>query len=197
MARKPHPSFRRIEVGEQHEELLVLARVGAIRVPGHRSTLVLWRVKCACGNVLVLNSTTFRQRKSCVACSNKRGALARTRHGDTRRSVGRSALYGIWQAMHRRCYNPRARGYQWYGAKGIRVCAEWRNYAVFKLWAMSNGFVPGLSIERERSAENYSSANCSWITKSDNSRLMREKYEFIPRRDLEPGTSAGLLSFGC
>ena len=67
--------------------------------------------------------------------------------------------------MKQRCVNPRSNGYHLYGAKGIKVCDEWLNsFDAFRDWAMSNGYVDGLSIDRKNSAGNYEPSNCRWTS---------------------------------
>ena len=38
----------------------------------------------------------------------------------------RASLYDIWHGIIRRCYDPRRKDYHHYGARGVRVCDEWR-----------------------------------------------------------------------
>ncbi len=40
-------------------------------------------------------------------------------------------MYYIWNGMIDRCYNPNCKDYANYGAKGVRVCDEWHNFANF------------------------------------------------------------------
>lgn len=75
------------------------------------------------------------------------------------------------------------------------MCAEWQSYLVFRDWALANGYEPGLSIEREKADKNYEPSNCSWVTKSQNSKLMRAKYHFVARSETV-GELNGLLGFG-
>ena len=52
----------------------------------------------------------------------------------------RTRLYRIWLDIKQRCYNPKQKVYKWYGAKGIKMCDEWKNdYMTFEKWAIENG----------------------------------------------------------
>lgn len=63
--------------------------------------------------------------------------------------------------MKTRCYNPRATSYPKYGARGIRVCAEWRtNFAAF-LRDMGDR-PPGTTLDRIDPTGNYEAGNCRW-----------------------------------
>lgn len=74
-------------------------------------------------------------------------------------------LYRIWKGMNSRCNIESASGYKNYGARGIKVCESWKNYASFYEWALSNGYQPNLTIERKNVNDDYSPSNCEWVTK--------------------------------
>jgi hypothetical protein len=75
--------------------------------------------------------------------------------------------------MLARCIYPTTINYKWYGAKGITVCVQWRDFAMFRTWAESTGYVPGLTIERKDSGGHYCPENCEWVTRAENARRMR------------------------
>jgi hypothetical protein len=83
----------------------------------------------------------------------------RKTHGE---KTNTSRLYGIWSNMIQRCYNSKCPTYKWYGARGITVCNEWRDYLIFKDWAFSNGYSDELSIDRINVNGNYEPNNCKW-----------------------------------
>ena len=73
--------------------------------------------------------------------------------------------------MVRRCESPKAHNYRWYGAKGVRVCPAWRtDFMAFRDWALVNGYVRGLELDRIDSDSHYCPENCRWITKKSNIR---------------------------
>ena len=77
----------------------------------------------------------------------------------------------IFNCMISRCSNINDKDYRWYGAKGVEVCAEWRNNPLkFEEWAITHGYRDNLTIDRIDSAKDYSPENCRWITLSENTR---------------------------
>lgn len=85
---------------------------------------------------------------------------------------GNKRIYGIYQGILQRCYNPNEKAYRWYGAKGIKVCKEWLNAPLnFEKWAILNGYEDGLTIDRIDESKDYSPNNCRWISLSDNTKF--------------------------
>lgn len=79
--------------------------------------------------------------------------------------TSKTRLYRIWSAIKRRCYNPNAVDYKYYGGRGIMVCDEWRlSYKCFQEWALSAGYLDSLSIDRKDVNGNYEPSNCRWST---------------------------------
>ena len=62
--------------------------------------------------------------------------------------------------MKSRCYSPEDGNYQFYGAKGISVCEEWKeDFKAFYDWAISNGWVEGSKVTRVNKAGDHSPEN--------------------------------------
>lgn len=68
--------------------------------------------------------------------------------------------------MLNRCYNANQKSYKDYGAKGIKVCDQWKTFEGFYA-DMGSGYIEGMTIERVDYTKGYSPENCKWITKAE------------------------------
>ena len=82
----------------------------------------------------------------------------------------KTRLYRVWKQMRIRCRCVTNPTYRFYGARGIDICAEWEDFAVFREWALSHGYSDELSIDRVNVDGKYCPDNCRWIPRSENSR---------------------------
>lgn len=96
-------------------------------------------------------------------------------HGGSRDKNGKhSQLFRAWQNMRLRCQGYLERDRINYTARGITVCPEWQgSFASFQSWALSNGFLPGLSLDRKDNDGNYEPNNCRWVDRKQQMRNTR------------------------
>jgi len=97
------------------------------------------------------------------------------RHGTTERltenhGMEKSIEYRVWQNMKKRCYNELNTRYNYYGARGIKVCDRWLHS--FKNFYSDMGEKPSdkAQIDRINNDGDYEPGNCRWVSPAENSR---------------------------
>lgn len=145
--------------GMQFGELLVRERYSENDNRGKP----LWICTCSCGNTTIVRGDVLKRgdAKSCGLCKSTVTPLYVRTH--------KNRLYHTWSEMRRRC-NGQCTNRQYYGGKGIGYCLEWEDFDVFATWAISNGYKPGLEIDRIDSDKDYTPDNCRWVSHKNNSR---------------------------
>ena len=88
-----------------------------------------------------------------------------SKHYHYKHGSSNTRLYNIWSGMKRRCQDPKHKDYPRYGARGIKICEEWKNdFLPFKQWALSHGYSDKLTLDRIDFNSNYEPFNCRWVT---------------------------------
>jgi hypothetical protein len=125
-----------------------------------------WR--CDCGNTGTGGLKSLRHTLTCVECRDRKAnPPAQPVHGHASRA-NRTRLYDTWANTMQRTRAKSGRNARWYA--GISVCPEWQKFEGFRDWALANGYVDGLSIDRLFVWGDYEPGNCEWVTRSENSR---------------------------
>jgi hypothetical protein len=135
---------------------------------------------CDCGTqrYIMPNALWIGDTTQCRTCSNRQKASMghRRTHGGSH-----SQLYAIWQNMKTRCSKEYSVDFHRYGARGIRVCDEWQDFATFRTWAEANGFQQGLTIDRRDNDRGYEPENCRWVDRTVQNRNRRNNQRFAFR----------------
>lgn len=102
--------------------------------------------------------------------------------------MSRHPLIHIHGSMMQRCNNPKNPAYKDYGARGIKVCEEWRRGIDFLNWALLNGWHSGLEIDRRDNSLGYSPDNCHFVTRIVNARNRRSNLSIEYKGQIKPLT---------
>ena len=166
--------------GQRVGRLLVLARAGRTGQGQAK-----WLCRCGCGREIEVAGQDLRSggQRSC--------GCARARPQRTHGKTG-TALYRMWRNIINRCEYPQAHNYDRYGGRGITICPEWRqDAAAFMSWCESNGYRPGLEIDRRDNDKGYTPDNCRFVTRLENQHNRSDRRRAALRARQEPAWVGG------
>ena len=168
-------------------------RLTVIRCCQSKNHKRYWECICACGNTCIIRQDQIitGKTKSCGCLSKdvkaesarlakkRRDAKESLKQGKKQRHLLKAnnpRLYRIWQGMKSRCYYPKNKCFNSYGARGIQICEEWKNsFSTFAIWALSHGYADDLTIDRIDVDGNYHPLNCRWITMKEQQKNKRKR----------------------
>ena len=130
-------------------------------------------VSCGCyGKELAKSMGAQAYERNLKPYDFRKGVLPHNFVDGDNRKINKTECYYItrlWQGIKQRCYNPKEKGYRWYGARGIIMYEPWINdRQLFKKWILDNlGHRPeGYSIDRIDVNGNYEPDNLRWADKA-------------------------------
>src|SRR3954471_11123023 len=182
------PNFPLDLTGIRSHFLTVLERQEARPRPGNptRKRQSVWLVRCDCGKPFLIGRSDFvKGQKSCGCQTQALRAPAIRTHG-----MSKHPAYWVWRSMNDRCRLSTHQAWERYGGRGITVCTEWQvSFEAF--WRdMGPTYQPGLTIDRLENDSGYSTENCDWRTRkeqSNNRRPPRKRSTTSLTQDLSAG----------
>lgn len=165
-------AFQRLSEGAVFNSLTFLGYTGA----RDSTNSLIGGFRCSCGVEKTLRvSRVVRGETVSCGCALLTHLKSMGTHG-----MSKTRVFHIWQNMKYRCEAVTSKDFADYGAKGVTVSAEWQTFQQFYA---DMGEPPSAkhTIDRIRSAEGYSKANCRWATTEEqaNNRCNVIKYDYM------------------
>lgn len=94
------------------------------------------------------------------------------RHGHARAGAT-TPEYVLWANMKSRCGDPKDPSFDYYGGRGVTVCARWRDSFEAFLDDVGRRTTPAHSLDRIENARGYEPGNVRWATRKEQMRNTR------------------------
>lgn len=126
-----------------------------------------WKCQCECGSKIEAFGGNLHSgaTRSCGCLRDEGNNL---KHGNAKNHQ-QTVEYVCWMSMKDRIRNPNNKRFKNYGGRGISICTQWYDFAVF-LKDMGPKPTPRHSIERSDTDGSYEPSNCYWGTRSEQAR---------------------------
>ncbi|UXO94085.1 hypothetical protein Pan5_43 [Pseudanabaena phage Pan5] len=151
-------------LGQKYGRLLVVSFISI------EKRHAIWLCKCECGNYT-------NSRGSALIGGHKLSCGCITKERLTKHNLYSSPLYKVWSGIKTRC-NPKTskiKDRKYYSDLGISVCDSWKSdFLSFYNWAINNGWVKGMHIDRINQNGDYSPDNCRVVTRIQNGNNRRD-----------------------
>lgn len=155
-----------------------------------------WPIRCDCGVEKMMYSSSLA---TAVSCGCKRREFFIIERSKKTHGKRKTLAYNSWSHMRARCYRPTNNEYHRYGARGIKVCERWRDFANFYA-DMGDRPSSEYSLDRIDPNGNYEPSNCRWGLRIDEAKNRRPSSEWRMTKNnplYHPYMLAvGQLSFG-
>jgi hypothetical protein len=128
--------------------------------------------KCFCGKEFEAG-IIYIKNKSIKSCGCLRDSKIKEQgYKNKTHGLRKNPLYQVWKSMIYRCENPNDMNYFRYGARGIKVCNEWKDIHIF-IKDMETTYKQGLQLDRKNNDGNYCKENCRWVSRKVNANNTR------------------------
>jgi len=148
-------------IGKRFGRLMVIKRNGLLS--NGKTNVKAWECLCDCGATVTVRGVCLRSgnTKSCGCYQDEVQIKAHTTHG-----LSHDPLYKLWIGIKKRCSEKGSqKDKRFY--RNINVSTEWLEFEKFYEWAKSK-WSKGLDIDRINTLKGYSSDNCRFVTRKQN-----------------------------